>query len=114
MAGQRFRNRTKHDGAFHREISVRGAEWHGEVLVRAEQSQTSTASATTASYAVSRLDYCARVPVSINNGSGEGRAMGKLIGIVFVAMAAIPICMGAIIFAPVILLLVVLCVWLKA
>jgi hypothetical protein len=40
--------------------------------------------------------------------------MGKLIGIVFVAMAAIPICMGAIIFAPVILLLVVLCVWLKA
>jgi hypothetical protein len=40
--------------------------------------------------------------------------MGKLIGSVFVAMALIPLCMGAIIFAPVILLLVLLCVWLKA
>jgi hypothetical protein len=41
-------------------------------------------------------------------------AMGKLIGIVFIAMALIPLCMGAIIFAPVILLLALMCVWLKA
>jgi hypothetical protein len=40
-----------------------------------------------------------------------GLSMGKLIAVCFAAMAAIPLLMGALIFAPVILVLALLCVW---
>jgi hypothetical protein len=40
--------------------------------------------------------------------------MGKLLALAFVAMAAIPILIGAVIFAPVFIALALICLWREA
>ena len=40
--------------------------------------------------------------------------MGKLLALPFVLMAAIPIILGAVIFAPVVIVLALFCVWREA